>query len=235
MPRTGRHLGLTQDSFVDERIDPEEATRAAAQYLKYLRGRFDSWEMALAAYNAGEGNVRKAIARHGTDDFWELSKTRAFSKETRNYFPKIYAAILMARDPARYGLDVRSEAVPETATVKVKDAVDLRVVAEYTNTDLETLRDLNPELRRNVTPVDRAFELTVPADKADIAQAKLEDLPSSKQVRTHVIKRGQTLSTVARRYGTSVGEISRFNAIGRKTRLKSGTELLIPPASLKAD
>jgi membrane-bound lytic murein transglycosylase D len=232
MPRTAKHLGLAQDSWVDERSDPEEATRAAAKYLKYLHNRFGDWNLALAAYNAGEGTVQKAMDRYNTRDFWTLVEKEALPKETREYVPKIHAAIKVAESPESYGLEVDAEDPVKSEALPTENAVDLRVVAECAGTTLDELKLLNPGLRRLMTPTGRAFELQVPEGTAEEASACLASIPANKQVRVHVVRKGQTLSTVARRYGTNPKVIAAANRIGLKTRLHQGTELIIPPTDL---
>lgn len=232
MPRTAKHLGLAQDSWVDERSDPEEATRAAAKYLKYLHERFDDWNLALAAYNAGEGTLQKAINKHGTRDFWTLVERGALSRETREYVPKIHAAIKVAADPGKYGLDVELEKALKGESMATENSVDLRVVAECAGTDLEELQMLNPGLRRLMTPTGRAFDLQVPEGTADVASACLASIPANKQVRVHVVRKGQTLSAVAAKYGTQARTLAHANQIGVKSKLSLGAELIIPPTNL---
>jgi len=228
MPATGRRFGLSQDSWVDERSDTEKATRAAAQYLRHLHDVFEDWNLALAAFNAGEGTVRRAIRRQGTNDFWELSRARALPRETRNYVPRIQAAILVAQSPERYGFEIDPDAPRKVETVEVDGPFALRDVARCTGLELETLQDLNPALVRRATP-NRAFDLRVPEGTADQVAACLESVP---QVKTHVVRgRGVTLATVARKYGTRVADLALANGLvtSRRTRLARGTELIIPP------
>lgn len=231
MPATGRRFGLAQDSWVDERSDTEKATRAAAQYLRHLHDVFEDWNLALAAYNAGEGTVRRAIRRHGTNDFWELSRARALPRETRDYVPRIQAAILVAGAPERYGFAINrpeSPAVDTTDTVEVDGPFAFRDLGRCTGLDVETLRSLNPVLLRPATPANRAFDLHVPAGRAEETAACLESVP---QVRTHVVRgRGVTLATVARKYGTGVADLARANGLVVRTKLPlaRGTELIIP-------
>jgi membrane-bound lytic murein transglycosylase D len=235
MPRTAKHMGLAQDSWVDERSDPEEATRAAAKYLKHLHDRFGDWNLALAAYNAGEGTVQKAINRYKTEDFWTLVQRGAFSKETREYVPKIHAAITVAAAPQDYGLDVQLDKPVKAEALPTEVSVDLRVVAECAGTNLAELKQLNPGLKRLMTPTGRAFELRVPEGTADEASACLASIPANKKVRVHVIRKGQTLSTVAQKYGTNAKVLADANRIGIKTRLAQGTEIIIPPSDVLAD
>ena len=229
MPATGRRFGLAQDSWVDERSDTEKATRAAAQYLRHLHEVFADWNLALAAYNAGEGTVRRAIRRHGTNDFWELARARALPRETRDYVPRIQAAILMAKAPQRYGFEIDPDAPqPPLDTVQVDGPFALRDVARCTGLDMETLQDLNPELIKPATPAHRAFDLKVPQGRADGAAACLGSVT---RVKTHVVRRGgTTLGSVAEQYGTRVADLARVNGLvtRRKMKLARGTELIIP-------
>jgi membrane-bound lytic murein transglycosylase D len=234
MPATGRRFGLAQDSWVDERSDTEKATRAAAQYLRHLHEVFEDWNLALAAYNAGEGTVRRAIRRHGTNDFWELSRARALPRETRDYVPRIQAAILVAKSPGWYGFDIDPAVPVAVDTVEVDGPFALRDVARCTGLNLETLQDLNPALQRAATP-RRVFDLKVPEGSAD---AVAECLGSVPQVKTHVVRgRGVTLATVARKYGTRVSDLAQANGLASRTKLPlaRGTELIIPGRRVLAD
>lgn len=233
MPATGRRFGLRQDWWVDERSDPYKATRAAARYLKQLYGMFGDWNLALAGYNAGEQKVVRAIGRQGTRDFWELRRTPALRRETRNYVPMIHAAILVAKAPEKYGLVVVPEPVPEFDFVPLESALDLRVVAECADSTLDEVRGLNPELRRLVTPATRGFDVRVPRGRGLAVIACLANLPPEKRTtfRTHVVARGQSLSAIARRHGSRVGDIAEANGISPRARLSVGTTLIIPTAA----
>lgn len=235
MPATGRRFGLAQDSWVDERSDTKKATRAAAQYLRHLHDVFEDWNLALAAYNAGEGTVRRAIRRHGTNDFWELARVRALPRETRDYVPRIQAAILVAGAPERYGLKIDPAEPPPVDIVEVDGPFALRDVARCTGLDLGTLRSLNPVLLRPATPANRAFDLRVPEGRAEEVAACLESVP---QIRTHVVRgRGVTLAIVARKYGTRVSDLAHANGLATRSRLKlaRGTELIIPARTVLTD
>jgi membrane-bound lytic murein transglycosylase D len=237
MPATGRRFGLAQDSWVDERSDTDKASRAAAQYLRHLHDVFEDWNLALAAYNAGEGTVRRAIQRHGTNDFWELSRARALPRETRDYVPRIQAAILVAGAPERYGfeIDPKSPSSEAVETVEVDGPFALRDVARCTGLDLATLRALNPVLVKPATPAHRTFDLKVPEGSGDAVAACLESVP---QVKTHVIRgRGVTLAVVARKYGTRVSDLARVNGLATRSKLQlaRGTELIIPAKTVLTD
>jgi membrane-bound lytic murein transglycosylase D len=230
MPATGRRFGLEQDWWVDERSDPDKATRAAARYLRELYELFGDWNLALASYNAGEGRVSRAMERTGAGDFWTLSRVSNLAQETRNYVPMIHAAIVVARAADRYGFDIAPEAPVTYDTVPVKGAVDLRVIAECVGTGVSTVQSLNPELRRLATPANRTFRVKVPEGKGQHLAGCLESLPAEKRVafRTHVVGRGQSLASIAKRYGAKPTEIAAANSLGSGKKLARGTELIIP-------
>jgi membrane-bound lytic murein transglycosylase D len=228
---TGKRYGLQQDWWVDERSNPEKATIAAAKYLKELYEMFGDWNLALAGYNAGEGKVLKAINRYGTSDYWRLCRTKlAFRRETKNYVPMIHAAIVVAKAPEKYGFSVDPESPLKFETVPVKYAVDLRTVSECADTTLDTVQQLNPELRRLATPADRAFNLNLPVGKGEAMLACLEKIPVNQRVRfrTHTVARGQTLASISRRYGVRMADVASANGISTKKPLSRGTELIIP-------
>lgn len=166
IPSTGKQYGLKQDFFVDERANMEKATLAAAQYLKNLYALFGDWNLALAGYNAGEGNVQRAIRRAQTNDFWALAKTRSFRAETRNYVPLIHAAIVIAKSPESYGIDVTPGEPTAAETVRVAGSYPITTVARCANADPADIRQLNPDLRRGMTP-SSAFDLRVPPGAAE--------------------------------------------------------------------
>ena len=227
---TGRMYGLKQDYWVDERSDPFKATEAAAKYLKTLYGIFGDWNLALAGYNAGEGRVLRAMAKPATSDYWSLTRGRALRSETRNYVPLIQAAILIGKSPERYGFNFEPQPLPAFDTVSVDGAYDLRFIADCADSDLDTVRGLNPELRRMLTPASRTYDVRVPAGTTSAVGDCVASAPSHRrvQLRTHVVTRGQTLASIARRYGTSTRELAAANGISSRTRLRAGTDLVIP-------
>jgi membrane-bound lytic murein transglycosylase D len=212
---TGKRYGLAQDWWVDERSNPEKATRAAAKYLKELHDMFGDWNLALAGYNWGEGRVSRWVDRTGAQDFWSLAEQASMPRETRNYVPMIHAAILVAKAPEKYGFEVTPEQELSYESVPVQGAVDLRVIAECASTGLDHMQMLNPELRRLATPANRTFDVKVPQGRGSSVRVCLDKLPADKRVtfRTHTIARGQTLASVARQYGTKVSDIASANAI----------------------
>jgi membrane-bound lytic murein transglycosylase D len=227
---TGRMYGLKQDYWVDERSDPFKATAAAAKYLKTLYGIFGDWNLALAGYNAGEGRVLRAMAKTGTSDYWSLTSGRALRSETRNYVPLIQAAILIGKSPERYGFNFEPQPLPAFETVPVDGSYELRFIADCADSDLDTVRGLNPELRRMLTPASRTYDVRVPAGTTSAVGDCIASAPSHRrvQLRTHEVTRGQTLASIARRYGTSTRELAAANGISSRTRLRAGTDLVIP-------
>ena len=233
---TGKRYGLAVDWWVDERSDPEKATRAAARYLKDLYRLFGDWNLALAGYNAGEGKVLRGMARYRKQDYWGLRKTRALRPETKNYVPLVHAAIVVAKSPERYGFVVEKDTLPEWEAVAVKGAYDLRVASDCVGEPVETLRALNPELRRLATPADRSYDLRVPPGRGETLRQCLAELPADKRVayRKHVVRRGQTLTSIARANGVSAQAIAEANLLVPQRRLRPGTELVIPVPAKRA-
>src|SRR3954451_21658806 len=180
MSGTGLENGLRRDWYIDERSDPEKATLAAAKYLRTLSKIFGGdWHLALASYNGGPGRMQRALKTTGVDNFWTLTdKSKILPRETREYVPMILAAIVIARNPAQYGFDFESEEPAAFDTVTLPRPVDLRRIAEWTDTSINHIQALNPELRRWTTPVrDRNYELKVPVGTAGTVEARLADAP----------------------------------------------------------
>jgi len=228
----GMEYGLRHTWWVDERQDPEKATRAAAQHLRDLYGQFGDWYLAMAAYNCGPGNVQKGIERTGYADFWELYRRKVLPRETRNYVPIIVALTLIAKDAAHYGIQVEPEQPVPIDIVKPGRAIDLRLVAETIDVDVDTLRNLNPALLRLATPDDPAFELHLPAGTAEKFSAEIADIPPDKWVswRRHRIEAGETLTSIAKKYHVTAAAISEANNLERNEELEVGEKLIIPAA-----
>jgi membrane-bound lytic murein transglycosylase D len=229
----GMEYGLRHTWWIDERQDPEKATRAAAQHLRDLYGQFGDWYLAMAAYNCGPGNVQKGIERTGYADFWELYKRNVLPRETRNYVPIILALTLIAKDAAHYGIQPDPERPVPTDVVKTGRAIDLRLVAETIDVDVETLRGLNPALLRLATPEDPSFELHLPVGTAERFSAEIADIPADKWVswRRHRIEMGETLTSIAKKYRVTPAAISDANNLDRHTALNVGEKLIIPAAA----
>ena len=166
---TGRRYGMRVDWWIDERRDPEKSTMAAAQYLKDLYDRFDSWYLAAAAYNAGENTIERAIQECKTKDFWEISGCYNLKEETVNYIPKLIAGMIVAKNPGKYGFgDIEYQSPLLYDRVHVPTATYLEVIASACGTDYHTIRMLNPELRRGCTPPNYTdYEVKIPYGKEE--------------------------------------------------------------------
>ncbi|BBB33645.1 dniR membrane-bound lytic murein transglycosylase D [Thermotomaculum hydrothermale] len=230
---TARLEGLRVDWWVDERCDPEKSAIAAAKHLKKLYEHYNDWYLALAAYNAGQGKVDRAIRRAKTRDFWKLAKHRwLLRRETKNYVPAFIAALIIAKNPEKYGFtDLNYEKPLEYDTVTIDSCTDLRVIAKLCNTSVRKIQELNPHLRRLTTPIRvKNFKINIPKGTKDKFIAEFSKLPPEKRVtlRYHRIKRGETLSQIARRYQTSVSAICRANGIRNKRLIRAGKTIVIP-------
>ncbi len=235
---TAKKYGLRVDWWMDERRDPEKSTRAAARYFKSLYGRFGSWYLAAAGYNAGEGRIIKAIKRRGSTDFWEISTPakkghrRVMKKETRDYVPKYLAAMIIAKDPASYGFDVPADTGGITYDrVKVAGVTDLKVIAEASGALIDEIKKLNPELLHWFTPPNYPeYELKLPPGTGERFMENIGKIPPSQRVKfhQHKVKRGDSISKIARIYGTNVKPILYLNNIKNLRGIRPGTTILIP-------
>jgi membrane-bound lytic murein transglycosylase D len=235
MAGTARLYDLRSDSLVDERNDPFLATHAAVRHLSDLHGMFGSWELALAAYNCGAGNIQRALRRSkGNTDFWTLR--RYLRRETRNYVPALWAVVVVTKDPAAYGLPQFEEKPVCLARVPVKGALDLEVLAERAGFDTEELASLNPALTRRLTPANASYQLAVPCGREPHVAEVIAAIPRSERVRQflHVVKKGDTPGTIARRYGSTADAILAANGIKNARSLRIGQTLIVPrgPAQL---
>jgi membrane-bound lytic murein transglycosylase D len=233
----GQEYGLRHTWWVDERQDPEKATRAAAQHLRDLYGLFGDWYLAMAAYNCGPGNVQKAIERTGYADFWELYRRNVLPKETKNYVPIILALTLIAKDAPHYGIQVDAETPVATDVLRPGRAIDLRLVAETIDVDVETLRGMNPSLLRLATPDDPGFELHLPVGAAERFSAEIADIPADKWVswRRHRVETGETLSSIAKKYRVTPVAIAEVNSLEHGAALEAGEKLIIPAAAAETE
>jgi membrane-bound lytic murein transglycosylase D len=236
MDFTGKEHGLEQDWFLDERSDPEKATRAAAQYLKTLRDMFDGdWAFALASYNAGPGRLQRAAKSARSSDYWAIAASSKYlPRETREYVPMILAAIIVARNPELYGFDVASAAPMAYETVEIPGALDLKLIAEWADLTVEQLQDLNPELRRTTTPMS-AHALKVPIGTAAMIQAGLEtDDPLYRTFNFHTVRKGETVAGIARKFGVSAAALREVNGLPATARVSVRQTLAIPAPSTTA-
>ena len=230
---TGYRFGLSRTHWIDERMDPEESTRAAIEYLTELHGMFGDWMTALAGYNCGEHRVMKVINRQQVaynDHFWDVFEQ--LPRETARYVPRFLATLLIVRDPDAYGFEL-PEPLPAVGfeKVAVERHVKLDDLDRALGLDKGTLAALNPELRRGVTPA-KAYELNVPPTAAPAFATRLAELPAYVPPKDtyafHRVRRGETLSKIARRHGTSVSAIVRANNLRSRNRIRTGQRLKIP-------
>jgi membrane-bound lytic murein transglycosylase D len=226
--------GLTRNGWFDERFDPEKSSRAYARYMKTLYNQFGDWYLAMAAYDWGPGNVQRAVMKTGYADFWELYRRGVLPGETKNYVPGIIAAIIMAKNPAQYGLD---KLVPDAAvlsdTISIDYAIDLHLVADVTNASLQEIVALNPSLLRMSTPNDVSLDLHVPSGTREAYLARIKEIPEEKRSswRFHVVRAGESLDTIATVLHARASEIAETNSIAASESLSEGDELVVPVAS----
>jgi membrane-bound lytic murein transglycosylase D len=234
MRGTALENGLQHDWYIDERADPEKATHAAAKYLKTLHSMFDDWHLALASYNGGPGRVQRAMKKSGREDFWQLSATsRYLPRETRDYVPLILAAIVIARNPSQYNMDISPIETPLYETVKVPGAVDLRRVAEWAGAAVQDIQDLNPELRRWTTPVRaNEYDLKVPMGSAATINERITEqgISDLAPLSHYIAKKGETLVAVAKKLRVSQSDLAEANYLSTKSPLQAGQRLIIPRA-----
>jgi membrane-bound lytic murein transglycosylase D len=233
IPSTGYKYGLKRNSWIDERLDPDKATDAAIAYLKELHEIFGDWATVLAAYNCGEGAVLRVIRNQKInylDNFWDLYER--LPRETARYYPRFLATLAIVKDPAKYGFELGvTESPVSFETVTIDRPVSLRKLAEKSSCDTDELADLNPELRYQATPSSE-YLLKVPAGKVSIVLASIDDLPKWSPPRpayvVHRVRRGETLSTIAVRYRTSVQRIREANNLRSIRMIRAGQRLRIP-------
>jgi len=211
IPGTGARFGLRRTAHVDERNSFDEATRASARYLKFLFNRYGNWELGIAAYNCGEGNVDRAIRRAGVTSFWAAYPY--LPQETRNYVPNILATILIANNPTQYGFGHVRPAPPlRYDRIRVPASTNLSILAQASDTSVQYIRYLNPHLRSNVSPPE-PYIINVPAGKANDVVAVFKRIPASKINNTNLANsvNGETWQTVSNRTGVTVAELMAAN------------------------
>ena len=234
---TGRHYNLKINHFVDERRDPELSTLAAIDYFKSLYSLFGSWYLSLAAYNAGENRIKSAVMRNQTRDFWQLAYQRQLPVETINYIPKFLAARLIAKNPQKYGFtEVAYEPALEYIKWPIEQPVDLSLMAKHSDIAYTDIKSLNASALDRYLPVfsDKQQYIKLPVQKEDILQAALSNSYVSHKklrinsIRYHRVRRGETVSHIARRFGTTAYKIKSINSLGRRYHIRAGQVLKIP-------
>ena len=229
---TGKLYDLKRDWYVDERRDPIKSTYAASAHLKDLFEEFDHWYLALAAYNSGSGRVHRAMRLHQTSDFWQL---HTLPRETRNYIPYYLAAAIIARNPEEYGFETYSKkrkAPFEFDTVELEKSADLSVLARSAGTSLKTMQYYNPELRQSATPQNGPYTLRIPKGTANKFTANFNALPEvqrfAPQYIVHKVRRGESLSTISKKYKVSIHDVAAVNKIRNRHKISIGQKLTIP-------
>jgi len=232
IPGTGRQYGLKQTAWIDERNSFEQSTRASARYLKALAAHYrGDWELAMGAYNTGQGNVDRGISRAGKANFWAIYPFIA--QETRNYVPNILATILIAKNPEKYGFKgIRPEPPMAYDVVQVSNATSLQLVAESTDSSVDQIRSLNPELKREVTPRGEAYNVRVPGGKGKQFLAILKRIPAERRDSARVISvvPGENLQNVANRAGVSLAQLQAMNS---GVDLASVSKLVVPSSGVR--
>jgi peptidoglycan lytic transglycosylase D len=232
IPSTGRTYGLKQTAYIDERNSFEQATRASARHLKDLAKRYNgNWELAMAAYNTGAGNIDRAISRAGTANFWMIYPYIA--QETRNYVPNILAVILIAKNPEKYGFKgIKPDASLSYDVVQVPTATSLQLIADATDSNIEYIRTLNPELKRDVTPRGDIYNVRVPAGRSKQFAALLQRISPDRRETARVISvaPGEDLQSVANRTGINVAQLQAMN---NGVDLKATTKLVVPNSNVR--
>jgi len=241
MKGTAKAYGLRVDNYVDERRDPIKSTVAAARYLRDLYDLFGTWPLAMAAYNAGEGKVMRALHKARAESFSEISKTRLIRRETKEYVPRFMAATIIARNPDRYGFTQESAAPHQFDEAIIARTVHFRAIANATGIPYEELRLLNPELRRDATPPgDEAYHLKVPVGmKAKVEQLidhiptyKFPRLPAKAQFASagpshwYKVRLGDTLGKLSKRFRIPLKTLKTKNNLSGPT-IRPGDFLVI--------
>ncbi|HEX6790132.1 MAG TPA: LysM peptidoglycan-binding domain-containing protein [Candidatus Krumholzibacteria bacterium] len=225
---TGKRYNLRYNWWFDERCDVVASTYAACNYLKDLYDIWGDWYLAFAAYNCGEYRVARQIARQKSENFWLLD----LPLQTERYVPKFLAALYIMREPEKYGFTIPQVEPIRYDIVTVSEATDLDVLARCAGTTTDVLKELNPQLRRGATPPNMEIHVKVPYGAGDATLAAIAKLPADERLQwsEHRVKKGETLSAIAGRYGTSVEAVRDANNLKRKSMLRVGQTLMIPKA-----
>jgi membrane-bound lytic murein transglycosylase D len=239
---TAIRYGLKVNRDVDERSDPEKSTRAAARYLNDLFAIFKDWNLALAAYNWGEGKVQRLIDSTGLKDFWQLvDLRRRLPEETKNHIPLIQASVILARNPEKYGLPTKLDPPLKYSEVSVSKPIDLRAAAKILDTSIDELKKLNPALNGMRTPANYPnYKLKVPSIIDSNTHKELNALPvanikPAEEVNRYKVKPGQTLTAITALYHVSVSELEKANGISSKNKIMAGTWIKVPSRKIATD
>lgn len=233
MSATAKRYGLVIDWWKDERKDPVKSTQAAAEYLKDLYKMFGSWNLALAAYNAGEGRIAKALKRSDSDDYWSLLHTKQIRNETKEYVPRYIAATMIANTPEDYGFYNLAYHEPlEFDEVLLNSPLDIDVIAVCADTTVKEIRELNPELRRWSTPPDLShYVIRIPKGTKKVFLENLAEIPEDEQfsIETYRANKGDNLKKIAKKVGVPVAAILAMNSMSGIEKIDAGERIKIPP------
>lgn len=239
---TGKQYGLRIDGFVDERRDPILSTRAAAEYFKDLYSLFGSWHLALAAYNAGEYRINRAVLKYYNRNFWFLVSKKAIPKETRNYVPKLIAAIRIAQNPIQFGFyDVNFQKPLNYDVLEIKKSISLKKLSQELKVSYNDFKKLNPMYKGEYVPIyNNQTMIRLPIGTTSIAMASLDKIFMNKPKRGYYyhywykVRSGDTLSHIARRNHIRLSQLRRANKLGRRSMIHVGQKLKIPTRNLVA-
>lgn len=231
MQATGQQYDLQVNKYVDERRDPVKSTKAAVTYLSDLYQEFNDWHLAVAAYNGGPGTIRNGLKMHNVDNFWDLASKEYLALETKRYVPKLIAALLIAKNPAKYGFtDIAYAAPVHPDTITVGPGMSFEAIALISNSTPKEIQFLNEELRLGKTPLNTAqYEVKIPEATAGLASRNLSRLQRVVNVdyKTHKIAKGDTLSKISNEYNISKTTLLKVNNL-RSKKLAYGRSLRIP-------
>jgi len=234
MTYTAPQFNLTRNGYFDYRFDPEKSTHAYARYMKQLHALLGDWYLAMAAYDWGPGNIQRVVSRTGYADFWELYRQNVMPAETRAYVPQILAAVIMAKNPEKYGLNKLPPSPPVIyETVPVDYAISLNLVADVTNSTVPEIIALNPAMMRLSTPADISYDLHIPPGTLQLFNDRLKDIPENKRTswRFHVVRAGETLESIAASFHARPAEIATYNEVSAAKPLALNDEVVIPVAA----
>jgi membrane-bound lytic murein transglycosylase D len=231
MPAAAKTYGLRVDYWIDERVDPEKSCRAAAKYLKYYYQKFGDWTLAIASYNAGPSRISKASKKLSTKDFWEIKKSKYIRHQTKSYIPAFIAGVYIAKNPSAFGFKHVPIPAESFEIVIIPDMTELSVIARCAGTDLPALQRLNPELKRQMTPRGyKDYQVRIPEGLLAVFTSEFSKIKPEERIRNlyYAVKRGDTLSSIAKRYRVSLEELRSINNIRSSRSIKTGSVLIIP-------
>lgn len=233
MPQTGNYYNLKVNYWSDDRFDPERSTKAAADHLTHLNKNFKSWVISLMAYNAGGGKLSRSIKKIKSNNYWDLYNSGLLARETEEYIPKFVAAVMIAKNPEKFGFKVNKANVifPQGDIVYIDDAADLSLIAELIGVSPTDIKALNPHLARQVTPPNTVrYPLRIPEGTANIFNETFAKIPKEERVtfRRHEVRMNETISHLSSFYKVPASAILEINKIKSAKNLQVGTQVMIP-------